>query len=138
MTGFQKFVMVVSIFSSIILGCISYGLNESCQHLMTENESLKKSVETLRGSLDDRYREGYDSGYEDAKVDYGYGDDGTANYAWIEKDPEDYSVDATLVYITDAGSKYHQSWCSYLRSSSNEVYLSDALSMGYDACSKCW
>ena len=138
MTGFQKFLMVVSICASLLLGYICYDLDDSHQRLKAENENLKQSIETLRSSLDERYREGYDNGYEDAKADYGHADDDTVNYAWIEKEPDDYSVDTTLVYITDAGSKYHQFWCSYLRSSSNEVCLSDALSMGYDACSRCW
>lgn len=41
------------------------------------------------------------------------------------------------VYITKTGKKYHQENCRYLRSSSIQISLSDALSRYYDACSVC-
>lgn len=40
------------------------------------------------------------------------------------------------VYVTDTGAKYHLLNCFYLHSL-NEVSLSDAVSSGYTACSKC-
>jgi hypothetical protein len=41
------------------------------------------------------------------------------------------------VYITKTGKKYHQERCSYLRSSSIPVELSEALNRGLGACSVC-
>jgi micrococcal nuclease len=41
------------------------------------------------------------------------------------------------VYITDTGSKYHSSGCSYLRKSKHAISLSSAKSQGYSACSRC-
>lgn len=41
------------------------------------------------------------------------------------------------VYITKTGSKFHTLGCSYLRSSSYEISLSDAIKRGYDPCSRC-
>lgn len=46
-----------------------------------------------------------------------------------------YNGDVT-VYVTDTGSKYHQSWCSYLKSS-NPISLEDAINQGYTPCSRC-
>lgn len=45
--------------------------------------------------------------------------------------------DGYTVYVTDTGSKYHRSSCSYLKNSSHAVSLSDALACGYTACSRC-
>lgn len=41
------------------------------------------------------------------------------------------------VYITNTGSKYHRSGCSYLRSSSHAIDKNSAVSQGYTACSRC-
>ena len=41
------------------------------------------------------------------------------------------------VYITNTGSKYHRSGCSYLRQSSNAIDKNSAISQGYTACSRC-
>ena len=41
------------------------------------------------------------------------------------------------VYITQTGKKYHAAGCRYLRSSSNAIDLSKAISSGYGACSVC-
>ena len=41
------------------------------------------------------------------------------------------------VYITNTGKKYHAAGCRYLRSSSNAIDLSKAISSGYGACSVC-
>jgi hypothetical protein len=43
----------------------------------------------------------------------------------------------TDVCITRTGSKYHRCTCSYLRSSSIDVSLSEAIENGYTACSVC-
>lgn len=46
--------------------------------------------------------------------------------------------ESEYVYVTRTGSKYHQSWCSYLSNSCFSMTLDDALSAGYDACSRCY
>lgn len=50
----------------------------------------------------------------------------------------DNTKDSTsiIVYVTDTGSKYHRSGCSYLRSK-NPITLEKAISQGYGACSRC-
>lgn len=45
--------------------------------------------------------------------------------------------DSYTVYITRTGSKYHRSWCSYLRNSKIAVDISKAKENGYTACSRC-
>lgn len=42
-----------------------------------------------------------------------------------------------IVRITNTGSKYHYSGCSYLHSSSIKITLEEAVSKGYDSCSRC-
>ena len=42
----------------------------------------------------------------------------------------------TIVYVTNSGSKYHQEWCSYLKSS-NAISLENAINQGYTPCSRC-
>ena len=44
---------------------------------------------------------------------------------------------STTVYVTRTGEKYHSFGCGYLRSSCIETTLSDAVSSGYEPCSKC-
>jgi peptidoglycan hydrolase CwlO-like protein len=46
--------------------------------------------------------------------------------------------ESEYVYVTRTGSKYHQIWCSYLSNSCLSMTLDDALSAGYDACSRCY
>lgn len=41
------------------------------------------------------------------------------------------------VYVTNTGSKYHRSWCSYLRQSKNAIDKNTAISGGYTPCSRC-
>ncbi|MFD0751281.1 hypothetical protein ACFQZS_14115 [Mucilaginibacter calamicampi] len=41
------------------------------------------------------------------------------------------------VYITRTGAKYHSEYCSYLRRSSIPIGKRDAMSQGFDACSRC-
>lgn len=41
------------------------------------------------------------------------------------------------VYITDTGSKYHESWCSSLRKSKHAISLSEAQARGYGPCKNC-
>lgn len=44
---------------------------------------------------------------------------------------------SSTVYITNTGSKYHRSSCSYLRKSKIATTLKSAKSSGYTACSRC-
>lgn len=41
-----------------------------------------------------------------------------------------------IVYVTDTGSKYHRSGCSYLKSK-NAITKEKAINQGYSACSRC-
>lgn len=43
----------------------------------------------------------------------------------------------TTVYITKTGAKYHASGCSSLKKSMIPISLKDAVSKGYEPCSKC-
>lgn len=43
-----------------------------------------------------------------------------------------------VVYVTQTGTRYHLEGCSYLKSSSTELTLSEAEGMGYEPCSKCF
>lgn len=66
---------------------------------------------------------------------------------WVNGDP--YSVhtgtfvppstdaDNVTVYITDTGSKYHLSSCSYLTGNETPISLEEAKDQGYTACSRC-
>lgn len=42
-----------------------------------------------------------------------------------------------IVYITETGSKYHRSSCSYLRQSKIQIDESKAIRQGYTPCSRC-
>ena len=41
-----------------------------------------------------------------------------------------------IVYITETGSKYHKSYCSYLKSK-KPITKKEAINKGYSACSRC-
>jgi hypothetical protein len=47
------------------------------------------------------------------------------------------SSNSYTVYITDTGTKYHSSGCSYLAKSKHSISVDSAVSQGYDACSRC-
>lgn len=58
-----------------------------------------------------------------------------------EPGPEDSTESSgsseVIVYVTDTGTKYHQSWCSSLWNSSHEKTLSQAIAAGYGPCKNC-
>ena len=57
----------------------------------------------------------------------------------IEPDEDEaprQTYNATTVYITRTGKKYHRSWCSYLKSKA-EVTLDEAKGRGLEPCSRC-
>ena len=63
----------------------------------------------------------------------------------VTSDPEQTQVESTdtepvydTVFVTDSGTKYHLSGCSYLRSSANELTLEEAEGQGYTPCSRCF
>lgn len=45
---------------------------------------------------------------------------------------------SVTVYVTNTGSKYHKSWCSYLNQSKIPISLKNAKAQGYTACSRCY
>lgn len=47
------------------------------------------------------------------------------------------ATNSYTVYVTNTGSKYHRSGCSYLRQSSNSIDKNSAVSKGYTPCSRC-
>lgn len=47
------------------------------------------------------------------------------------------SIEGTVVYITETGEKYHREHCQYLSRSKIPISLEDALSQGYERCSRC-
>ncbi len=47
------------------------------------------------------------------------------------------SINSQTVYITKTGKKYHTQDCSYLRNSSYNIELKDAIEKGYSPCSRC-
>lgn len=47
------------------------------------------------------------------------------------------SDNSEIVYITNTGSKYHRAGCQYLKRSSYAIEKDDAISIGYEACSRC-
>ena len=82
------------------------------------------------------YQTGYDAGYK-------YGHKDGVNETSTATTSNSYSSDSSdsnsvTVYVTNTGSKYHKSWCSYLRQSKIAMSLSDAKAYGYTPCSRCY
>ena len=44
---------------------------------------------------------------------------------------------ATLVHVTESGSKYHRAGCQYLNDSDKEITLAEARNQGLEPCKKC-
>lgn len=95
---------------------------------------------------DNGYSEGYDEGYLDACIDYDIEEFWAETEDHIvvpEPEPEpEVSTESSgssevIVYVTDTGTKYHQSWCSSLWNSSHEKTLSQAIAAGYGPCKNC-
>jgi uncharacterized membrane protein YfhO len=80
------------------------------------------------------YEEGYDKGYSVASKEYTTVLEETYMDGYYNR--VNSNVSGT-VYVTDSGTKYHKPNCSYLKSK-RAVTLSDALALGYDACSRCY
>lgn len=54
----------------------------------------------------------------------------------VEDMPEEPETTVT-VYVTDTGTKYHNSGCRYLSESSRAIDLDSAIAQGYTACQAC-
>lgn len=94
------------------------------------------------------YDEGYDEGYLDACIEYDIEEFWAETEDHIvvpepepEPEPEvsteSSGSDEVIVYVTDTGTKYHQSWCSSLWNSSHEKTLPQAIAAGYAPCKNC-
>ena len=93
-------------------------------------------------AADNSYQKGYEDGYDE-----GYSVASEKYEAQIETVYKESYMDgyynrvnsnvSDTVYVTDTGTKYHKPNCSYLKSK-RAVTLSDALALGYDACSRCY
>lgn len=84
---------------------------------------------------------GYTAGYEAAKQYWygaGYSAGTKSNVVDIPSTSQQHESYLIYVYVTESGTKYHQSGCQYLSQSCIKMELSKALSKGYTACSKCW
>lgn len=81
---------------------------------------------------------GYNEGYQDG-LEKGYGEGiGDGYTIWGESSSSNSSdADSSkIVYVTNSGTKYHRSGCSYLKSK-RSISLSEAKRLGYTACSRC-
>lgn len=81
---------------------------------------------------------GYNEGYQDG-LEKGYGEGiGDGYTIWGESSSsKSNDADASkIVYVTNSGTKYHRSGCSYLKSK-RSISLSEAKRLGYTACSRC-
>lgn len=98
--------------------------------------------EGLRSGKASGHAEGYQEGYNDGKsdgYDSGY-QDGKNISRYSSTSASGETVTLTLsrtVYVTDTGSKYHRSGCSYLNRSKHPISLTDAQNQGYSPCSRC-
>lgn len=92
---------------------------------------------------DDGYNEGYSQGYLDGLLvgaASSPANSPSSSYSGSTSSGSYSSGNSTqsyTVYITDTGSKYHRSGCSYLKKSSHAISLSAAKAQGYTPCSRC-
>lgn len=61
-------------------------------------------------------------------------DASTVNSSWEQY--KENRENSEIVYVTNTGSKYHRSNCSYLKSK-NSITKEKAIQQGYSACSRC-
>lgn len=107
--------------------------------------------ENYNDGFHDGYSEGYNVGYDDGwntgYTNYQSGASRTfPNQAITPRaTPQPTQIPsrstATVsetVYITNTGTKYHRSGCSYLSQSKIAISLNDAKARGYTPCSRCW
>lgn len=51
--------------------------------------------------------------------------------------PQTQILATDVVYITQAGKKFHRAGCRYLRQGASPIKRTDAIAWGYSACSVC-
>ena len=123
------------------------GLGFACSQFYTSQDSLASEWEDgyAQGKADG-YTVGYDEGFAAGasqsfaiQQEAVQAEDPTP--AESEPEPEvstgSSGSDEVIVYVTDTGTKYHQSWCSSLWNSSHEKTLSQAIAAGYAPCKNC-
>lgn len=86
---------------------------------------------------EDGYAEGYEVGYADGKAHRGSSAPKPSAPAPVVTEPSVSEPVSQTVYITNTGTKYHESWCGSLWNSKKAVELDWAIANGYDACKKC-
>lgn len=85
------------------------------------------------------YDEGYEKGYADGKQTAAAAAPASPSGSSGEKAVNSPAAQetSTTVYITETGSKYHRSGCSYLKKSCISISLSSAKAQNYTPCSRC-
>ena len=147
----ERVIFVLFLFGlPIILTVLSYTYESIYNSGYAEGHDLGYAEGYLDGKeigYEDGEYDGYNAGYEDGEYDgynAGYKDAKSVNSSASSKNGNKSSGGGTLVpisvkvYVTDYGSKYHRWGCQYLWDSANAISLSQAISRGYTACSKCW
>lgn len=164
---FVRLLLSVLLSCSLLPGMPVHIQDETAQSVITVQAAASYNKATIKKVQKKLNKKGYDCGTPDGvrgrkttKAIKQYQEDhelkvtGTVNASLLEslhvkavKDEapsvsQSSSVTASdtnelTVYITDTGSKYHRDGCRYLSRSKHAISLSDAQSMGYDACSVC-
>lgn len=138
---------IVAFFSVIIiaLSCYAFYQDERAEllkeisSLKSINEENKKSIDeltTMRNNLIDEKKELTDrcTQLENQIASLQASKNSSSSSANSNSTTQKTS---RTVYITNTGSKYHRSWCSYLRQSKKTISLNNAINKGYTACSRC-
>ena len=102
-------------------------LNAQVESLTGEKAALQKQVDSLtqtNNSLQSQVNSLKSSG-------------GSSSGSNVSSAASTSTPQSRTVYITNTGSKYHQSGCRYLKKSKISISLSEAKSRGYSACSVC-
>lgn len=127
-------VLSVLLASVLLSGCTWFVTDEDREAIV--NECAEDYGYVLESDVIDNL----DRYFEKYGADYGY-----YTYShWYQKYATSksssfgsYNKQSETVYITKTGSKYHKSWCSYLKSRI-PISKSDAIANGYTACSRCF
>lgn len=88
-------------------------------------------VRDEKSKVDDAYNNGYADGKAIADSDIKHAFEVGYENGRVAKS------NSYVVYVSISGTKYHRKECSYLKSSSMPVDVTDALNAGYTACSRC-
>ena len=111
-------------------------LIEQVEQLSAENSTLKKQAELAAQAPEEPSEEFTEEVYNEESPSETYSEPASASY--YEEPVEEYSEpQGQTVYVTNTGSKYHQDGCRYLSKSKIPISLDDAISSGYEPCSKC-